>query len=209
MFADPSLARGLQSGTITKTAIDRFSIVLMGGIAAEAIKYGRAEGGASDESMLIEIMTSIQPPLSYVLIRQQARWAAVQVRTPCSLFAFILCGSSGFAFMLLQQYCAKRRCDWLDSHVHFQAACFVLQQQQHTHCSEEGQPAQQIFTSHLKLPACCICASTHTYTLLSNAEATKTHTGFCPVSLFLSLLRVFTICFLLLLHTSKCVHHMF
>ncbi|KAG5176122.1 hypothetical protein JKP88DRAFT_336324 [Tribonema minus] len=78
VFADPTFARGLQSGSITKTSIDRFSIVLMAGIAAEAVVYGRAEGGASDEAGLISILSSIQPPFTYEMIRQQARWAAVQ-----------------------------------------------------------------------------------------------------------------------------------
>lgn len=43
VFADPAFAKGMASGKLTRTAIDRFSIVLMGGIAAEAIEYGTSE----------------------------------------------------------------------------------------------------------------------------------------------------------------------
>lgn len=43
VFADPSFARGMDTGKLTRSAIDRFSIVLMGGIAAEAIEYGTSE----------------------------------------------------------------------------------------------------------------------------------------------------------------------
>lgn len=43
VFADPAFARGMESGKLTRSAIDRFSIVLMGGIAAEAIEYGTSE----------------------------------------------------------------------------------------------------------------------------------------------------------------------
>lgn len=43
VFADPVFAKGIASGKLTRSAIDRFSIVLMGGIAAEAIQYGSSE----------------------------------------------------------------------------------------------------------------------------------------------------------------------
>ncbi|CAM9887580.1 unnamed protein product, partial [Sphacelaria rigidula] len=43
IFADPAFAKGIQSGKLTRSAIDRFSIVLMGGIAAEAMQYGTSE----------------------------------------------------------------------------------------------------------------------------------------------------------------------
>lgn len=43
IFADPVFAKGMASGKLTRSAIDRFSIVLMGGIAAEAIQYGNSE----------------------------------------------------------------------------------------------------------------------------------------------------------------------
>jgi len=78
IFADPIFSKGLMSGNITKSSVDRFSVVLMGGIAAEAILYEKSEGGASDESYLIELLSSLQPPFSYSMIKIQARWAALQ-----------------------------------------------------------------------------------------------------------------------------------
>lgn len=43
MFADPAFAKGVASGKLTSSMINRFSIVLMGGIAAEAINFGSSE----------------------------------------------------------------------------------------------------------------------------------------------------------------------
>lgn len=43
MFADPILSKQMAQGKLTKSSIDRFTIVLMGGIAAEAINYGNSE----------------------------------------------------------------------------------------------------------------------------------------------------------------------
>ncbi|CAN0485099.1 unnamed protein product, partial [Ectocarpus sp. 12 AP-2014] len=43
VFADPVLSKQMADGKLTKSSIDRFSIVLMGGIAAEAINYGNSE----------------------------------------------------------------------------------------------------------------------------------------------------------------------
>lgn len=78
VFADPSFARGMDTGKLTRSAIDRFSIVLMGGIAAEAIEYGTSEGGSSDERVLIEILSTIAPPFNMDQIKSQALWAAAQ-----------------------------------------------------------------------------------------------------------------------------------
>lgn len=50
----------------------------MAGIAAEALKYGRAEGGVSDEQSLAGFLSSVQPPWSGARIQGQARWAATQ-----------------------------------------------------------------------------------------------------------------------------------
>ena len=43
MFTDPVFSKGVDSGKLTRWAIDRFTTVLMGGIAAEAINYGSCE----------------------------------------------------------------------------------------------------------------------------------------------------------------------
>ena len=74
------------TGTLHKSLVDRFSIVLMAGIASEAISFGKAEGGASDESQLIDVLSSITPAFTYEQIKRQARWSAVQVQRDMLFF---------------------------------------------------------------------------------------------------------------------------
>lgn len=78
IFFDNKLAEEINSQKVTRTSIDRLSVVVMAGIAAEALKFGRAEGGVLDEQSLIGFLTSIQPPWNIMRIQGQARWAAVQ-----------------------------------------------------------------------------------------------------------------------------------
>lgn len=78
VFFDPALASGMQTGALKRSVIDRYSVVVMGGIAAEAMLNGRAEGGKSDETALIQLLSSLDGGRSWDLaaIQNQARWSA-------------------------------------------------------------------------------------------------------------------------------------
>uniref|UniRef100_A0A7S1FXL6 Peptidase M41 domain-containing protein n=2 Tax=Corethron hystrix TaxID=216773 RepID=A0A7S1FXL6_9STRA len=84
-FYDPVLSREINdSQTITRSSIDRYSCIVMAGIAAEAVEFGKAEGGAGDEMALIQFLLSINPRSGKARvwdeerIRNQARWGAMQ-----------------------------------------------------------------------------------------------------------------------------------
>jgi len=84
-FYDPALSNQIiDDQVITLSSIDRYSCVVMGGIAAEAMNFGKAEGGAGDEMALIQFLLSINPKNQRAKvwdenrIRSQARWGAVQ-----------------------------------------------------------------------------------------------------------------------------------
>ena len=69
----------MASGSVKKSTVDRYCMVVMAGIAGEALEYGKAEGGASDEQAVVQFLGSISsPPWGIDRIRDQARWGVVQ-----------------------------------------------------------------------------------------------------------------------------------
>ena len=80
VFFDPELGRAMGDGTLTRSTIDRYSVIVMAGIAAEAAQNGKAEGGQSDEAALINLLASLDGGKSWDLprVRNQARWGASQ-----------------------------------------------------------------------------------------------------------------------------------
>lgn len=78
LFYDAQLNAELKSGQLTSRTIDQWTVVVMAGIAAEAIEYGRAEGGAGDETSLVRLLGSLKPPWGPERIKAQARWAVLQ-----------------------------------------------------------------------------------------------------------------------------------
>lgn len=78
LFSDDDMYVELKRGKLSNRAIDRYSIVSMAGIAAEAINYGEAEGGESDVQALLRLLTTLQPPWTERNVRSQARWAVLE-----------------------------------------------------------------------------------------------------------------------------------
>ena len=78
VFYDMTLQNEISNEKVTRTSINRMSVVLMAGIAAEAIKYEQAEGGAVDERSLVQFLSTIQPPWNILRVQGQARWAVLQ-----------------------------------------------------------------------------------------------------------------------------------
>ena len=78
VFFDPLLADAMRAGSVPRSSVDRYSVVVLAGIAAEAELHGQAEGGRADEQALVRLLTSLDGGRSwdYAKITNQARWAA-------------------------------------------------------------------------------------------------------------------------------------
>ncbi len=78
IYYDTKLGDEIAKNKVTRTSLDRMSVITMAGIAAEALRFDKAEGGIVDEQQLISFFTSIQPPWNLLRIQGQARWAVLQ-----------------------------------------------------------------------------------------------------------------------------------
>jgi len=75
-FFDPVLSQQInEQQQVTRSSMDRYAVIVMAGIAAEADTFGRADGGAGDELALIAFLSRIWSPDQ---IKNQARWGALQ-----------------------------------------------------------------------------------------------------------------------------------
>ena len=78
IYYDTKLGDEIANNKVTRTSLNRMSVITMAGIAAEALRFDKAEGGIVDEQQLISFFTSIQPPWNLLRIQGQARWAVLQ-----------------------------------------------------------------------------------------------------------------------------------
>jgi hypothetical protein len=82
-FFDLDLSSQISRAEIKRSVLDRYSIIVMAGIAAEAVNYGQADGGAGDEMALISFLQSLNgdslknPPWNDATIRNQARYGVL------------------------------------------------------------------------------------------------------------------------------------
>lgn len=77
-FWDEALDAELREGRLTGSTVDRYSVVLFAGIAAEAMVYGQADGGEGDENLFKSFISNLQPSWSPPKMANQARWSVLQ-----------------------------------------------------------------------------------------------------------------------------------
>ncbi|GAQ83481.1 hypothetical protein KFL_001500110 [Klebsormidium nitens] len=77
-FWDQKLEEEMKENRLSGSTLDRYFVVLFAGIAAEALIYGEAEGGESDENLYVHVVKGLRPPWSPAKISNQARWSVLQ-----------------------------------------------------------------------------------------------------------------------------------
>lgn len=77
IFLDVDLFEQINKGKLRQSALARYATILMGGIAAEAICFDRAEGGYADEQALVAMLSNLSPPWKGDRILALARWSVV------------------------------------------------------------------------------------------------------------------------------------
>ena len=78
-FFDLELNKAGRTGQLGRSVVDRYCIIVMAGIAAEALCYGEAEGGRDDEAALVEFLANTVggPWGKGEGLQEMARWSAL------------------------------------------------------------------------------------------------------------------------------------
>lgn len=58
-FCDKSFSEEVAKGKLSSVSLDRFTCVALAGVAAEYLKFGRAEGGLGDVQQLDSLLRAI------------------------------------------------------------------------------------------------------------------------------------------------------
>jgi hypothetical protein len=74
----PDTIAQLSAGELSAGELSRLATVLMAGVAAEAIAFGNAEGGADDEAKLEVLLRTMRPQWDDAMVGSAARWAVLQ-----------------------------------------------------------------------------------------------------------------------------------
>jgi hypothetical protein len=79
-FFDPNMSAQTiccSQNAMENAGVERYSIILMAGIAAESLSYGQSDGGFADETALISFLSKFGK-WDDATIRNQFRWGALQ-----------------------------------------------------------------------------------------------------------------------------------
>lgn len=77
-FGSEELDRAIEQKSLPAQLLDRYCLVLMGGIAAETLIYGASQGGADDRQKLRFLWSQLQRPDAEA--EQKQKWAAFQAK---------------------------------------------------------------------------------------------------------------------------------